>query len=123
MKILLITQYFYPENFKSNDIAFELAKKGHKVTVLTGLPNYPEGKIYKGYGFFKRRNEEIEGVKVIRSLLIPRSKGGGIRLFLNYFSWAFFASLKAFFLSFSEKFDALIVHEPSPITQGFPTSG
>lgn len=120
MKILLITQYFYPENFKSNDIAFELAKKGHKVTVLTGLPNYPEGKIYKGYGFFKKRNEEIEGVKIIRSLLIPRGEGGGIRLFLNYFSWAFFASLKAFFLSFSEKFDALIVHEPSPITQGFP---
>ena len=54
MRILLVTQYFYPENFKSNDIAFELAKKGHEVTVLTGLPNYPEGKIYKSYGFFKK---------------------------------------------------------------------
>lgn len=120
MKVLLVTQYFFPENFKSNDIAFELVKRGHEVTVLTGLPNYPEGKIYNGYGFFKKRNEIINGVKVIRTLLIPRGKGGGIRLFLNYFSWAFFASIRAFFLAFQDKFDAVMVHEPSPITQGFP---
>lgn len=48
MKILLITQYFYPENFKSNDIAFELVKRGHEVDALVGIPNYPEGKIYSG---------------------------------------------------------------------------
>lgn len=120
MNILLVTQYFYPENFKSNDIAFELVKKGHKVTVLTGLPNYPEGNIYDGYSFFNRRKEYINGVKVVRALLIPRGQGGGIRLFLNYFSWAFFASLKAILLAFRNKFDAVIVHEPSPITQGFP---
>ncbi len=120
MKILLVTQYFFPENFKSNDIAFELAKKGHEVTVLTGLPNYPEGKIHPDYGFFKRRNEIINGVKVIRTVLIPRGKGGGIRLFLNYFSWAFFASVRALILAFQKKFDVILVHEPSPITQGFP---
>jgi len=120
MKILLVTQYFYPENFKSNDIAFELSKKGHEVTVLTGLPNYPEGNIYQGYGFFKKRTETIQGVKVIRTLLIPRGKGGGVKLFLNYISWAFFASVKAFFLAFNNKYEAIIVHEPSPITQGFP---
>ena len=50
MRILLVTQYFYPEQFKSNDLAFELQKRGHQVTVLTGLPNYPGGKFYKGYG-------------------------------------------------------------------------
>jgi len=120
MKILLVTQYFFPENFKSNDIAFELSKKGHEVTVLTGLPNYPEGKIHPDYGFFKKRTEIINGVKVIRTLLIPRGKGGGIRLFLNYFSWAFFASLRALTLAFQKKFDVILVHEPSPITQGFP---
>lgn len=120
MQILLVTQYFYPENFKSNDIAFELQKKGHQVTVLTGLPNYPEGNIYQGYGFFKKRKETINGVEVIRALLIPRGKGGGVKLFLNYFSWAFFAAIKALFLTFSNKYDAIIVHEPSPITQGFP---
>ncbi|CAA9203654.1 hypothetical protein FLA105534_04834 [Flavobacterium bizetiae] len=120
MKILLVTQYFFPENFKSNDIAFELAKKGHEVTVLTGLPNYPEGKIHHSYGLFKRRNEIINGVRVIRTLLIPRGKGGGVRLFLNYISWAFFASFRAFTLAFQKKFDVILVHEPSPITQGFP---
>jgi len=120
MRILLVTQYFYPENFKSNDIAFELQKKGHQVTVLTGLPNYPGGAIYQGYGFFKKRKENINGVEVIRTLLMPRGKGGGVKLFLNYFSWAFFASIKALFLAFNNKYDAIIVHEPSPITQGFP---
>lgn len=120
MKVLLVTQYFYPENFKSNDIAIELAKRGHEVTVLTGLPNYPEGRIYESYGFFKRIRENYQGVNVIRTWLVPRGKGGGVRLFLNYFSWAFFASIRAVFLSFQKKFDIILVHEPSPITQGFP---
>lgn len=120
MKVLLVTQYFYPENFKSNDIAFELKKRGHEVTVLTGLPNYPSGKLFPGYGILKNRKEVINGVTVLRSLLMLRGKGGGLRLFLNYFSWAFFASVRAFFLAITDKFDLIIVHEPSPITQGFP---
>jgi glycosyltransferase involved in cell wall biosynthesis len=120
MKILLVTQYFYPENFKSNDIAIELTKRGHEVSVLTGLPNYPEGKIHENYGYFKRAKENYQGVNVIRTWLVPRGKGGGIRLLLNYFSWSFFASIRALFLSFQKKFDVILVHEPSPITQGFP---
>lgn len=120
MNVLIITQYFYPENFKSNDLAFELQKRGYDVTVLTGLPNYPEGKIYDGYSIFKNRKQVVNGVKVIRSLLLPRGKGGGIRLFINYYSFAFFASIKAFFMGFNTKFDAVIVHEPSPITQYYP---
>lgn len=120
MKVLIVTQYFFPENFKSNDMAFELVKRGYDVSVLTGYPNYPEGKIFSGYGFFKNRFEVIEGVKVYRSLLLPRGKGGGLRLFLNYFSWAFFASIRAFFMALFTSYDAIIVHEPSPITQGIP---
>lgn len=120
MNILIITQYFYPENFKSNDLAFELKSRGHDVTVLTGLPNYPEGKIFEKYGVFKNRKQTINGVKVVRSLLLPRGKGGGLRLFANYYSFAFFASVKAFFLGLNNHFDAIIVHEPSPITQYYP---
>jgi len=120
MRILIVTQYFYPENFKSNDLAFELKKRNHSVTVLTGIPNYPEGKIYKDYGFFKKRKEIINGVKVYRSLIIPRGNASGIRLFFNYYSFAFFASIKAFFLGLNNQFDAIIVHEPSPITQFYP---
>ncbi|WP_313636329.1 glycosyltransferase family 4 protein [Empedobacter sp.] len=120
MNILIVTQYFYPETFKSTDLAFELQKRGYQVTVLTGIPNYPEGKIYDGYGYKKKRNQNIEGVEIVRSLLLPRGKGGGIRLFLNYYSFAFFASLKARKLAHQKKYDAIIVHEPSPITQFYP---
>ncbi|GJQ03954.1 glycosyltransferase family 4 protein [Capnocytophaga canimorsus] len=120
MNVLIVTQYYYPENFKSTDLSFELQKRGYDVTVLTGLPNYPEGKIYKGYGFFKNRRQEINGVKIIRSLLLPRGKGGGVRLFFNYYSFAFFACLKALCLSFRNRYDAIIVHEPSPIIQFYP---
>ena len=120
MRILIVTQYFYPENFKSNDLAFELQKRNHNVSVLTGLPNYPEGKIYKDYGFFKKRKETINGVKVYRSLIVPRGNGSGIRLFINYYSFAFLASFKAFFLGLNNQYDLIIVHEPSPITQFYP---
>ncbi len=120
MRVLLVTQYFYPENFKSNDIAFELTKRGYEVTVLTGIPNYPSGSFYKDYGVFRNRKQIINGVHIYRALLFSRGRGTGVRLALNYFSWAFFASIRAAILARSKKFDAILVHEPSPITQGIP---
>lgn len=120
MKVLIATQFFYPENFKSSDVAFELARRGHSVTVLTNIPNYPQGKFYDGYGIFKRRIETVNGVKIYRTFVIPRGKGGGAMLALNYMSWAFIASVWAFFLSIFHRYDAVIVHETSPVTQGFP---
>lgn len=119
-RILIVTQYFYPENFKSNDLAFELAARGYHVEVLTGLPNYPQGKIFDGYSFFSPRKQIVNGVVIYRAFLIPRGKGGGCRLMLNYVSWAFFASFWAFFMAIFKKYDCVIVHEPSPITQGIP---
>jgi glycosyltransferase involved in cell wall biosynthesis len=119
MKILIVTQYFYPENFKSNDLAFELRKRGHEVTVLTGLPNYPTGKLFSGYGLFRNRKQTIDGVKIMRALMVLRGKSGKYRLFLNYISWAFFASIRVLKL-INKRYDAIIVHEPSPITQGIP---
>ena len=83
MKLLVVCQYFYPEQFRVNDICFELVKLGYDVTVLTGLPNYPYGVIPKDYRWFKRRYEDINGVRVIRSCLIGRGQGQ-IRLALNY---------------------------------------
>ena len=120
MRILLVTQYFHPENFKSNDIAFELAKRGYDVTVLTGIPNYPKGRFFNGYGLFKRRSEVFHGVKIVRTFVIPRGNGGAIMLAMNYISWAFFGSVVAFFMSLFRRFDAIIVHQTSPVTQGFP---
>lgn len=72
-RILIVTQYIYPEPFKSSEMAFELAKRGHKVDVLTGIPNYPEEAITtKGYGLSRKRKEVKEGVTFYRCLQTPR---------------------------------------------------
>lgn len=121
-KILLVTQNFYPENFKSNDIAFELVKKGYEVDVLTSIPNYPEGRYYKGYGIFSKRVQRIDRVKIYRALQTPRGKkASSIGLSLNYLTYAFFASIWAFFFAlFKRKYHSVIVHQTSPITQAYP---
>ncbi len=119
MRILVVTQYFYPENFKSNDIAFELVKRGYRVDVLSGIPNYPDGRYFKGYGVFNKRREIINGVRVFRAFQIARGVNHKWRLALNYLSYAFFSSIWALFLSVFNKYDCIIVHAPSPITQGF----
>lgn len=122
MKILIVTPHFYPENFKCNDMAFELRKRGHDVSVMTAIPDYPLGKFFEGYGVFKRRKEEIDGVKVHRSLIIPRGTGSSIRLVLNYLSYTFFASLKAVYFGLIKRYDAVIVHETSPVMVGLPAA-
>lgn len=120
MRILLVTQYFYPEVFKSNDLAFELAKRGHHVDALVGIPNYPEGKYFKGYGIFKKRHEVINGVNVYRVFQTPRGKGGW-RLPVNYFSFVIFGCLRVLFqFAWKKKYDCIIGHEPSPIFQAYP---
>ena len=117
MRILVISQYFYPENFRINDLCYGLKEKGHNVTVLTGQPNYPNGTFYKGYGFYKKRFEVINGINIYRSNLIPRGRGNGFRLFINYISFVFFGLFRLFFIK--EKFDKIFVYAPSPITVGY----
>ena len=84
--ILVISQVFYPEQFRINDMCQEWVKRGYKVTVLTGIPNYPQGKFYEGYGFCKKRKEMWNGVEIIRIPVIPRGNNV-IGLVLNYFSF------------------------------------
>ena len=117
-RVLLVTQYFYPENFKSNDIAFELQKRGYEVTVLTAIPNYPQGRYFDGYGLFKRRTEVINGVKVIRGFVVPRGKGGKIMLSLNYLTYLVSSCFLALYLALRHKYDAVFVHQVSPVTIG-----
>lgn len=112
--ILIVSQYFYPEQFRINDIAAEWVKRGHRVTVLTGIPNYPEGKFYPGYGWHKKRKETWNGVEIIRIPLLARG-GNSIGLALNYASfvfsgciWKCFARVKA---------DIVFTFEVSPMTQ------
>ena len=120
MRILLVTQYFYPEVFKSNDLAFELVKRGHQVDALVGIPNYPEGKYFKGYGIFKKRHEVVNGVNVYRTFQTPRGKGGW-RLPINYFSFVISGCFRILFqFAWKKKYDCIIGHEPSPIFQAYP---
>ncbi|MDE6953256.1 MAG: glycosyltransferase family 4 protein [Erysipelotrichales bacterium] len=115
MKILVVSQYYYPEQFMITKISESLKEQGNDVTVLTGIPNYPMGKII---GDYKNRfmKETINGVKIIRVPMLLRAKG--IKMILNYLSYAFFASLQALFLK--QKYDCIYVFEVSPVTQIFP---
>ena len=119
MRILIVTQYFWPENFKINFLALELKNKGHDVFVITGLPNYPDGKIANHYSFWKNKDEVWNGIKIYRSKLIPRFSGKGLHLFFNYISFAIFSSIKIL-LTVHQKPDLIFVYEPSPITVGIP---
>ena len=112
--ILVISQYFYPEQFRINDMCKEWIKRGYNVTVVTGIPNYPQGKFYPGYGWLKRRNEEYEEIHIVRLPIIARGNSS-LMLVLNYFSfvisgkiWSLFTSIKA---------DKVFVFEVSPMTQ------
>lgn len=115
MHILLVSQYFWPEAFRINDLAESLLKYGHKVTVLTGKPNYPQGKIYKGYSFWGYKKENHNGIEVIRVPLIPRGNGSGFKLVLNYLSYVFFSCV--YILFHRRKYDVSLTFAISPITQ------
>ena len=119
MKVLIVTQYFWPESFRINDLALGLRDRGHEVTVYTGKPNYPEGRFFDGYGFFGRAREDFEGVRLLRVPLIPRGHGGPVRLFFNFLSFALIASVLAPFRC-RGPYDAILVYEPSPVTVGLP---
>ncbi|PKM83671.1 MAG: glycosyltransferase WbuB [Firmicutes bacterium HGW-Firmicutes-13] len=117
MRILVVCQYYYPEQFRINDICEKLVQDCHFVTVLTGLPNYPEGKIPTEYQWGKKRKEVINGIKVLRSFEIGR-KSGVIGMALNYASYMLSASLKALFLK--KDFDIIFVYQLSPVTMTLP---
>ena len=87
MKILLVSQYFWPEFFIINQLAETLQKQGHQVVVLTGKPNYPDGMLYEGYKQKGIQYESKFGVEIIRIPLKPRGKGGAKALALNYLSF------------------------------------
>ncbi|MEX1307779.1 MAG: glycosyltransferase family 4 protein, partial [Eubacteriales bacterium] len=117
MKLQVVCQHYYPESFPLTRMCPLLAENGDKVRVLTGLPNYPEGKIYKGYRGFKNRRQHLEGVSIVRAGLIPRGQSN-FGLLLNYVSFAFLATIRAFFLS--KDFDAVLVIQSSPVSMALP---
>jgi glycosyltransferase involved in cell wall biosynthesis len=143
MKLLVVCQYFYPEQFRVSDICFRLAAMGHDITVLTGLPNYPAGEIFDGYQWEKllektgkagaereggayiphleAYGEEMNGVHILRSRLLPR-KGGTKNLAFNYLSFAWWASKTARAMAKDQAydFDKILVVQYSPVTMAIP---
>ncbi len=117
-RILIVSQYFWPENFKVNDLALALKEKGHYVEILTGKPNYPSGFYFDNYSFWNKNIEFWNEIKIHRSFLFRRGSGSGFRLFLNYISFAIFSSIRILFIK--NKFDKIFVFQPSPITVGLP---
>ena len=112
MRILVICQYYFPEPFRIADICEELVKRGNSVTVVTGLPNYPEGKIYPGYRYGKKRDETINGVRIHRCFTIGRRQGAIFR-FLNYYSFAW--SSKRYVKHLKDEYDLVFVNQLSPV--------
>lgn len=119
-KILFICQYFYPETFRGNDIAFHLAEDGHDVHVVTGIPNYPKGKFFPGYGVVKKRHEVINGVRVTHLPIVPRGENNKIMLMLNYFSYLIVGWIWMFFHALWHKYDMVFCQQLSPVTMSSP---
>jgi glycosyltransferase involved in cell wall biosynthesis len=119
VKLLILSQYFWPENFRINDVVEGLAARGHAVTVYTALPNYPTGRFFEGYGLRGPYRERYKRAEVRRAPINPRGSGGGLRLAANFLSHALSSTLLAPLLV-RGRFDAILVYEPSPMTIGIP---
>lgn len=117
MKILIVSQRYWPENFRITDIAETLVQQGHEVTVLTGLPNYPEGVVYPEYRNGKNREQVHNGVKIVRAKEIGRRHNILFR-FLNYYSFPFFAN--RLIKKLDKDFDVVLINELSPIMAARP---
>lgn len=119
MKILFVCQYFYPEVFRGNDIALHWAEDGHEVHVVTGIPNYPDGVFHQGYGWFKKRHEVVNGVRVTHLPIIPRGNNK-IMLMLNYFSYFIVGWVYMLFHALFHKYDRVFVQHLSPVMMSAP---
>ena len=119
MNILVVTQYFWPENMRINDLVRDLSEKGHEVTVLTGQPNYPEGKVYEVYRQSPADFMSYAGAKVVRVPLVSRGNSS-IRLILNYLSFFFLASTFGAWKLRGKHYDSVFVYAVSPIMAAIP---
>lgn len=121
MRILIVSQYFYPESFIINDLVKSLVLQGHVIDVLTGKPNYPDGDIFPGYKARGCLNEYLDGEIVVHRVpIFPRGKGGAKRLLLNYTSFVLSGLLYFYRAIKGNKFDVIFVFANSPITAVIP---
>lgn len=120
MRVLIVSQYFWPENFRINAIVESLVKRNFEIEVLTGKPNYPDGIIAPGYRVLGCQQEEWNGAAIHRVPLIPRGKKSHIGLILNYMSFIVFGSLLGSWRLRKKKYDVIFVYGLSPILSAIP---
>jgi len=120
MRVLVVSQYYWPETFRITEVVQALRDEGCDVVVLTGQPNYPEGLPFKGYCWWSMGVEQHDGVKILRVPLFPRGQGSALRLVLNYFSFVCFAVAFGPWLLRRRTIDSILVFAPSPILQVIP---
>ena len=120
MRILVVTQYFWPESFRINEVVESLRSAGCAVTVLTGQPNYPDGVVARGYSATGVGTQTRDGLVVHRVPLAPRGSGSAVRLALNYLSFVVSAAAFGPWLLRGQPVDAILVYAPSPILQAIP---
>lgn len=120
MKVLIFSQYFWPETFGINALARKLRDRGVEVTVMTGKPNYPEGKVFAGHSAWGTARELYDGMEVLRLPLFPRGKQSSLRLLLNYLSFIVAGAVIGPWMLRHRSFDAVFVYAPSPLLQALP---
>lgn len=119
MRVLIVSQYFWPENFRINDLACELSNRGHDVTVLTGLPNYPSGHVFRDFLAQPEKFESLKNVKIVRVPILPRGNGS-IQLLLNYLSYSINACVLGPWKLRGQEFDVVFTCQLSPVIVGLP---
>jgi len=119
MRLIIVSQHFYPDSFRVNDIALALHERGHQVRVITGLPDYDAGRVPLAYRRFRKRRETVGGVEVIRLPTTRRRTGAFWRL-INYASFAVEGWLYACFMRRGAPVDAVLTYQTSPVSQALP---
>ncbi len=120
MRLLVLSQYFWPETFRITEVVQSLRDAGCEVTVLTGQPNYPDGVVADGYSALSVRTQVRDGLTIHRVPLVPRGRGSALRLVANYASFVVSAAVFGPWLLRGRRFDAILVYAPSPILQAIP---
>jgi colanic acid biosynthesis glycosyl transferase WcaI len=119
LRLLIVSQYFWPETFRINDLVAELVQRGHQVTVLTGIPNYPEGRIDPEFARGPSRFASYAGAEVVRVPIVPRGKSS-VQLVLNYLSFVVTGLALGAWRLRGRQFDAIFVFQTSPVTAALP---
>ena len=117
-KILVVTQHFWPENFRINDIVEGFLQDGIAVDVLCGLPNYPKGEWFPGYSAAGPFEEEWHGARLYRCKEVPRRGNTSVNIFLNYISWPWYAAHALHRLPGG--YDAVFCFNTSPVLMCWP---